>query len=481
MYLRRHFLVLAFWFALMAGSLRLQAAFTGDYDEAAWTFRNYGGEGTADWLTDSVLIDSGYSGSGSLAQSDLTLRAPRTGTYYFSWVFYGGTTTGYRLSWLRNNTTSSLVMRKDYAEGAESFYVNAGDTVGFRITSPLNEFPAMAEIYAFFAPGQEPSIVEPPKAQIGCQGNVVVFSVTATNATDYQWQFKGQNLPEEVFEDLVLRAVPPADSGNYRVVIRNPLGSVTSQAVPLTILYPPAFTIQPPASTVACAGQTVTLSASTTGTSLRYQWQRNGVNLTGASATNATLTLANVSPSISGQYTLVLANGCGQVSSAPATLEVSAPPSIATPPATQTRYAGESATFSVALATPTPATYQWRRNGTNLAGATQPTLTLPVVQTADAGAYSVLVQNACGSSTSANATLAIAEAPPGLRIVRNAGSTKVSIEVTGIIGRLYVLESSHDLQHWTPTGTNGLVISGSALFSDSTEGESRFYRVRPAD
>jgi len=55
--------------------------------------------------------------------------------------------------------------------------------------------------------------------------------------------------------------------------------------------------------------------------------------------------------------------------------------------------AGLTASFTVA-ATGTPApTYQWRKNGTNLSGATSATLTLTNVSAADAGSYDVIATN----------------------------------------------------------------------------------------
>jgi glucose/arabinose dehydrogenase len=70
---------------------------------------------------------------------------------------------------------------------------------------------------------------------------------------------------------------------------------------------------------------------------------------------------------------------------------------------------GQTATFSVtASGSPTP-TYQWRRNGTNISGATSPTYTIPNVQPADAGQYSVVVTNSAGTVTSNNATLTVTQ------------------------------------------------------------------------
>ena len=52
-----------------------------------------------------------------------------------------------------------------------------------------------------------------------------------------------------------------------------------------------------------------------------------------------------------------------------------------------------------------PLTYQWRKNGTNIAGATTPVLSLTGIGSTDAGLYSAVVSNPSGSATSAIAAL----------------------------------------------------------------------------
>ena len=83
------------------------------------------------------------------------------------------------------------------------------------------------------------------------------------------------------------------------------------------------------------------------------------------------------------------------------------PPSIATPPTSQTISAGGSATFTVSAAGTAPLSYQWLKNGVNIAGATAATLTLNGVSAASEADYSVRVSNSAGQITSASARLAI--------------------------------------------------------------------------
>jgi hypothetical protein len=90
------------------------------------------------------------------------------------------------------------------------------------------------------------------------------------------------------------------------------------------------------------------------------------------------------------------------------------PPFVTQQPAQVTRYAGASATFSVVAGGSAPLTYQWRKNGSNLTGATDATLTLTGVTAADMGSYSCTVSNALPiGAVSANAALTVITLPAG--------------------------------------------------------------------
>src|SRR5215475_5688622 len=86
------------------------------------------------------------------------------------------------------------------------------------------------------------------------------------------------------------------------------------------------------------------------------------------------------------------------------------PPSIATQPLSQSVTTGSNVTFTVAANGEPPLTYQWKKNGVEIAGATTDTLALMNVQLSDAGIYTVTVSNAGGSVQSAPATLTITSA-----------------------------------------------------------------------
>lgn len=68
---------------------------------------------------------------------------------------------------------------------------------------------------------------------------------------------------------------------------------------------------------------------------------------------------------------------------------------------------GGGAGFSVSLIGVTPFHFQWRKDGVEIPGATNQSLTLINVQPGDAGDYSLLITNVFGSTVSSNAALAV--------------------------------------------------------------------------
>ncbi len=83
------------------------------------------------------------------------------------------------------------------------------------------------------------------------------------------------------------------------------------------------------------------------------------------------------------------------------------PPQIKTQPVSQTGRVGNSVSLTVLAAGNPELSYQWQRDGTDLPGATDRTLTLDDLQTGNAGDYTVRVTNGFGSVSSAPATVSV--------------------------------------------------------------------------
>jgi len=154
------------------------------------------------------------------------------------------------------------------------------------------------------------------------------------------------------------------------------------------------------------------------------------------------------------------------------------PPAISSEPASQTVTLGTNVTFTVGATGSNPLGCQWRFTGTNLAGATNPSLSLTNVQTASAGAYDVVVSNTAGLAASAPATLAVTL--PEVRFVSVALLTNGQAQLlfSGVPGQDYVIQASTNLVDWIPISV--LTASNGPLpFIDpaATNFAWRFYRA----
>jgi autotransporter-associated beta strand protein len=287
----------------------------------------------------------------------------------------------------------------------------------------------------------DPIITILPVSRTNNLGTSASFTVAAYGTSpQYQWQKNGGPIAGATSPIYNLASVADTDAAAYSVVVSNSFGVVTS-APPavLTVIDPPVITLEP-ASRTNNAGTVATFTVIASGTSLGYQWLKNGLPLTDggnvSGSTTATLILANVQDQDQAGYTVILTNILNVVTSSPAaTLTVIDAPVITQAPASRTNNAGTTATFTVAF-TGTSPSYQWYRNGNiltngnNVSGATTGVLTLTSVQDADAtnGSYTVTLSNAAGTATSTPAAiLTVIDAPvitqEPASCTNNAGTT----------------------------------------------------------
>ncbi|HTO03376.1 MAG TPA: immunoglobulin domain-containing protein, partial [Opitutus sp.] len=285
-----------------------------------------------------------------------------------------------------------------------------------------------------------PSITLQPASQSVNPGTSVSFSATAVGAPtpSLQWRKDGIDIANATSSTLVLGNVSSLDAGTYTVVASNSAGSATSNGAVLAMLtaavtlptapvaIAPSITTQPTASQTVTAGADVILTVTASGSPApTFQWKKNSMNIEGATA--ATLSLTAVSSVDAGTYTVTVTNSAGEVTSNQAALIIQtatpvvpvftvAPAITSQPIASQTVTAGAGVTLSAkASGTPVP-TYQWKKNGTNVAGATSANLVFKAVTSADAATYTVEATNSAGSATSNSSFLAVSTpvytAPP---------------------------------------------------------------------
>src|SRR5207249_1001118 len=106
-------------------------------------------------------------------------------------------------------------------------------------------------------------------------------------------------------------------------------------------------------------------------------------------------------------YSVAVSNVFGVITSSVANLIV-LDPVISTQPTPQSVNPGQFATFSAAATGTPPIGFQWIRDGVNIDGATNASVTLTNAQAADAGSrWQVVASNAFGFATSAVAVLTV--------------------------------------------------------------------------
>jgi sugar lactone lactonase YvrE len=349
--------------------------------------------------------------------SSLALVAGQTAT--FSVLAYNETLSPMTYIWSFNNliipgaTGDSYTIKNAQAADVGSYSVQItfsaysyGQTLSHSVTNSTVSAPAILSII----PPVAPIISAQPQSlslKVGASGTL---SVTATGAPDptYQWKKDGVAITGATSTTYTLSSVATKDAGDYTVVVSNSAGSAISNSATLSVtstVIPPAITTQPGSLTVI-SGAPASMSVVASGTApLAYQWSLDGSTISGANSTSYTLPAA--ASRDAGSYTCVITNSAGSVTSTAAILTVNTAPTITAQPANQTVIAGSTTTLSV-TATGNPAvTYQWRKDGVNLSGATSNALSLSNVTSANAGSYTCVITNTVGSITSNSATLTV--------------------------------------------------------------------------
>ncbi|QHT69190.1 T9SS type A sorting domain-containing protein [Rhodocytophaga rosea] len=114
-----------------------------------------------------------------------------------------------------------------------------------------------------------PSIYNQPDDVAVSVGEQVSFTVSAsgTGPLQYQWQKNGVNIAGATSATYSISNTAIEDAGQYRVIVKNAVGNVTSRAAILTIranTVPEASIITPANGALYSAGQTINFSGSAT-------------------------------------------------------------------------------------------------------------------------------------------------------------------------------------------------------------------------
>ena len=163
-----------------------------------------------------------------------------------------------------------------------------------------------------------PAVVTQPRSATILAGTSQTLQVEATGAgLSYQWHKDGTAIA-----GATSATYDATETGTYDVVVTNAAGSVASSSAAIAVsatLAAPAITTQPAAQTVN-SGTRATFTVGASGTSVAYQWYRNGTAIAGATGARYTIPVASANDA--GTYTVTVKNTAGSVTSAGAALAV---------------------------------------------------------------------------------------------------------------------------------------------------------------
>jgi hypothetical protein len=259
-----------------------------------------------------------------------------------------------------------------------------------------------------------PTVSIAADASTVCANTAVNFTANPTNGgttPTYQWKKNGVNISGATASTYTSNALVTGDVITLQLTSNAICPSstvVASNAVTMTVTatVTPTVSIAADASTV-CANTAVNFTATPTngGTTPTYQWKKNGVNITGATSSTYTLT----TPANGDVITVVMTSNatCASTTTATSntvtvTVTTAVTPSVSIAANNTTVCSGTAVNFT---ATPTNGgttpTYQWKKNGVNITGATSSTYTLSTPANGDVITVVMTSNATCASTTTA--------------------------------------------------------------------------------
>jgi endo-1,4-beta-D-glucanase Y len=278
-----------------------------------------------------------------------------------------------------------------------------------------------------------------------CSGGNVALSTSATGVT-FQWNNGGTAIA-----GATASSYTATNTGSYTITVTTSGCSSTSAATAVTANANPATpVISAGGPTTFCSGSNVVLS--TTATGVTYQWNNGGLSIAGATTSSYTATAA-------GSYTVtVTSSGCTSTSAATTTtVNSSIAASVSIASNVTSICSGTSVNFSATPGAGVPSpSYQWKKNGSNIGGATSAAYSATGVLNGDAFICVMTSSGSCvtGSPATSNSiSISVSSQPTAA----NAGPDQ------------YVTTTSADLAGNTAVSGSGVwtLINGSGTFANS--------------
>lgn len=400
----------------------------------------------------------------------------------------GGTTPTYQ--WLRNNVPISGATSAVYV--ANSLILGATVSITCQLTSSLAcAVPTKDTSNALFVsvtPSVLPAVSISASATTICANGTVTFTATPTNGGTtpaYVWRKNGNPISGATASTYTASGITNGDVFSC-VMTSNATcpspATATSNNITISITAPvtPAVSISASVTSI-CAGTNVNFTATPTngGSAPAYQWKKNGVNITGATtATYSSSTLAN-----NDVITCELTSNAPCVTSPTAssnqlTISVIATvaPAIGITASVNPVCAGADVTFTaVATNGGNSPSYQWRKNGVNITGATLATYTTSSVANNDVFSCVLTSSLGCAVPTTATSnsitlgvtptvTPAVTISAPSTTICAGSNITFTAAPVNGGSSPVYTWKRNGNIQSGsTSTFSSNSLVNGDVI------------------
>ncbi|HNW89671.1 MAG TPA: T9SS type A sorting domain-containing protein [Bacteroidales bacterium] len=327
-------------------------------------------------------------------------------------------------TWQKNGITISGASNSSYLATQSGSYAV--------IVANINNCSDTSTVLTVTANPLPVATVTPNGSTTICQGQSVTLNANTGSGLTYQWQKDGVDIIGAIGASLLA-----AQPGAYTVIVSNSYPcSTTSTAINVTVNPSPAAAITINGNASLCQGDSVLLST-TYIAGLTYQWQKNGVDINGATDTVITVKQA-------GNYAIIISNSLNCSATDFVTITVNTLPN-AQAGSDQTICLGDTVT----LVASGGETYAWSDSVVQ---------NVPFIPTGTA-TYYVTVTTTAGCSAEDNVLVTVNPVPPIPTVTQNG---------------MALLSSSGTGNQWF---LNGNPISGATaqLYNATTPG---FYQVQ---
>jgi len=321
-------------------------------------------------------------------------------------------------------------------------------------------------------------------------GNNTNFNFTAANATNGSVTLAGDG-----FTAQFLPATNFIGLAAFTFNASNAVDHIAFGPTIVTLLITNALPaiVTPPAGSTNYVGTTNTFTVVAANATLTYQWRRNGTNLVNGGnifggVTNASLTITNLAVTNGGNYSVVVSNFTGVVTSSVATLVIvsNTAPTLAaisyrtviagatltfTNSASDTNVPAQTLTFSP-LNFPSGASV----NSSNGIFHWRPT----IAQGGVTNAMSVVVSDNGSPVLTATQSFTVTVLNPAQPLLQvSTAGAQFNFSIAGDVGPDYLIRASTNLTDWsTILTTNPPLMPFTWTGSDTGSFHQRFYRIQ---